>query len=68
MTVNEIPYYDSVHTFEGNFKQFFQNPIPIQDLISRQKIEEYEVTLYGTEPKITAERVIYIERTPDNEN
>lgn len=67
MTVNEITYYDSAHSFEENFGQFFQNPIPIQDLISRQKIEEYEVTLNGTEPKTIAERVVYIEKTPENE-
>jgi hypothetical protein len=66
MTVNEIPYYNSVPSFENNFEHFFKNPIPIQDLISRQKIEEYEVTFKGTVPKTTAERVVYIEKTPEN--
>jgi hypothetical protein len=67
MTVNETPYYSDHHSFESNFELFFKNPIPIQDIISRQIIEEFEVTLTGTEPKTTAERVVYIERTPDNE-
>lgn len=65
--INEIPYYNSIHSFEENFEHFFQNPIPIQDLISRQKIEEFEVTLNGTEPKTIAERVVYIEKTPDED-
>jgi len=63
MTVNEVPYYDSVRSFEDNFEHFFKNPIPILDLIARQRIEEYEVTLKGTEPKTIAERVVYIEKT-----
>jgi hypothetical protein len=67
ITKNEIPYYDSISSFEKNFNHFFQNPIPMQDLISRQIIEEYEVTLNGTEPKTIAERVIYIEKTPGND-
>lgn len=67
MTVNEIPYYDSVPSFENNFEHFFKKPTPIQDLISRQKIEEYEVTFKGTVPKTTAERVVYIEKTPEND-
>lgn len=67
MTVNEVPYYDSVRSFEHNFEGFFKNPIPIQDLISRQRIEEYEVTLNGTEPKTIAERVVYIEKTPETD-
>jgi len=67
MTVDNIEYYSSINSFENNFEQFFENPIPIKELISRQKIEEYEVTLKGTVPKTIAERVIYIERTPDNE-
>lgn len=67
MTINEIPYYNSVSSFENNFESFFKNPIPIQDLISRQKIEEYEVTFKGTIPKTIAERVVYIEKTPGND-
>ncbi len=67
MIVNEIPYYNSVPSFENNFEHFFKKPIPIQDLISRQKIEEYEVTIKGTVPKTTAERVVYIEKTPEND-
>jgi len=67
MTIEEIPYYESIESFERNFEQFFKNPTPIQDLISRQKIEEYEVTLNGTEPKTIAERVVYIEKTPDKD-
>lgn len=67
MTVNEIKYYDSIQSFEDNFSQFFNNPIPIEELFSRQRIEEYEVTLNGTEPKTIAERVVYIEKTPDDE-
>jgi len=67
VTVNEIPYYDSVSSFEHNFAHFFKNPIPIQDLISRQRIEQYEVTLNGTEPKTIAERVVYIEKTPNSD-
>lgn len=67
MTLNEVPYYDSVHSFENNFEHFFKNPIPIEDLMSRQQIEEYEVTINGTEPKTTAERVIYIEKTPETD-
>ncbi len=63
MTVNEIKYYDSIQSFEDNFSQFFNNPIPIEELFSRQRIEEYEVTLNGTEPKTIAERVVYIEKT-----
>ncbi len=67
MTVNEIPYYNSVRSFDDNFEQFFKNPIPIQDLISRQRIEEYEVTFKGTEPKTVAERIIYVEKTPETD-
>lgn len=67
MTVNEIKYYNSIQSFEDNFYQFFNNPIPIEELFSRQRIEEYEVTLNGTEPKTIAERVVYIEKTPEDE-
>ncbi|MCF8369613.1 MAG: hypothetical protein K9G76_11260 [Bacteroidales bacterium] len=67
MTVNEIKYYNSIQSFEENFNQFFKNPVPIEELISRQKIEEYEVTLNGTEPKTIAERVVYIEKKPEDE-
>jgi hypothetical protein len=67
MTVDEIPYYNSILSFESNFEQFFQKPIPILDLISRQKIEEYEVTLNGTEPKTIADRVVYVEKTPNEQ-
>ncbi|WP_116790480.1 hypothetical protein [Flavobacterium psychrotrophum] len=67
ITRNEILYYDSVHSFEGNFEHFFRNPVPIEDLMVRQKIEEYEVTLNGTVPKTISERVIYIEKTPDKD-
>jgi hypothetical protein len=67
MTVNNIDYYNSVKSFENNFEQFFKNPIPIEELILRQKIEEYEVTLKCKVTKTVAERVVYIERTPDNE-
>lgn len=54
-----IPYYESFESFEKNFTRFFSNPIPIIDLINRQEIEEYEVSLNGTEPKVIAQRVIY---------
>jgi hypothetical protein len=67
ITVNEIKYYNSIQSFEDNFNPFFNNPIPIEELLSRQEIEEYEVTLSGTKPKIIAERVIYIEKTSGNE-
>lgn len=67
MTVNEIKYYNSIQSFEDNFSQFFNNPIPIEELFSRQRIEEYEVTLNGTEPKTISERVVYIEKTPGDE-
>jgi hypothetical protein len=67
MTVNEIKYYNSIQSFEDNFYQFFNNPIPIEELFSRQRIEEYDVTLNGTEPKTIAERVVYIEKTPEDE-
>ena len=67
MTINEIPYYNSIRSFDNNFEQFFKNPIPIQELISRQVIEEYEVTLKGTEPKTIAERIVYIEKTPETD-
>jgi hypothetical protein len=67
MTVNEIKYYNSIQSFEDNFNQFFNNPIPIEELFSRQRLEEYEVTLNGTEPKTIAERVVYIEKTPEDE-
>ena len=67
ITINEVKYYDSTQSFEENFSQFFTNPIPIKDLLSRQKIEEYEVTISGTEPKTIAERVIYVEKSQENE-
>ena len=67
MTVNEIKYYDSIKSFEDNFSKFFNNPFPIEELFSRQRIEEYEVTLNGTEPKTIAERVVYIEKTPNDD-
>lgn len=67
MTVNEIKYYNSIQSFEDNFYLFFNKPIPIEELFSRQRIEEYEVTLSGTEPKAIAERVVYIEKTPEDE-
>lgn len=67
VTKKEIPYYDSVDSFEENFNHFFQCPVPMDDLISRQTIEEYEVTFKGVEPKTIAERVFYIEKTPDND-
>lgn len=66
-TLNEILYYDSVSSFERNFGPFFLNPYPIQELISRQKLEEYEVTLQGTKPKTIAERVVYLEKTSSDE-
>jgi hypothetical protein len=65
-TVYELPYYNSVQSFEENFEHFFRNPIPIQEIISRQRIEEFEVTFTGTEPKTIAERVVYIEKTLDD--
>lgn len=65
--IKENHYYTSSKTFEDNFESFFKDPIPMQDLISRQKIEEYEVTLEGTDPKTIAERVIYIEKTLGND-
>lgn len=67
MTVIENPYYDSIHSFEKNFETFFKNPIPIQDLFSRQKIEECEVTVAGTDPKTTVERIVYIEKTANEQ-
>ena len=67
MTVYELPYYNSVQSFEENFEHFFRNPIPIEELISRQKIEECEVSINGAEPKVIAERVVYIEKTPDDD-
>ena len=60
---SSIPYYNSKASFEKNFDSFFQNPIPIQDIMSRQEIEEYEVTLKGTEPKTMAQRVVYKSKT-----
>ncbi|WP_417371464.1 hypothetical protein [Gelidibacter japonicus] len=65
--VYETPYYDSINSFENNFSDFFRNPIPIKDLVSRQFIEEYNVTLNGIEPKTIAERVVYKEKIPENE-
>ncbi|UKN02241.1 hypothetical protein K6119_01750 [Paracrocinitomix mangrovi] len=57
--IESKPYYDSIDSFERNFGDFFRKPIPITELVSRQSIEEYEVTLKGTEPKTVAERVVY---------
>lgn len=65
LTKEEILYYDSVKSFENNFSKFFHNPIPISDIISRQSIEEYEVSINGTEPKAISERVVYTEKTFD---
>lgn len=65
ISTNELLYYDSVNSFEKNFGQFFLDPIPISDLISRQRIEEYEVSIKGTEPKTISERVVYDEKTFD---
>lgn len=56
---NFIPYYNSVKSFESNFGSFFQRPLPVQDLINRQAIEEYEVSIKGNDPKIIGQRVIY---------
>jgi hypothetical protein len=57
--INTIPYYDSIESFEENFETFFLNPIPISEIVSQQEIEEYEVTLNGTEPKTISQRIIY---------
>jgi Holliday junction resolvase-like predicted endonuclease len=54
-----IPYYSSIKSFESNFTSFFLKPIPINEIIARQRIEKFEVTLKGTKPKTTAERVVY---------
>lgn len=63
---DEILYYDSVEAFSNNFGSFFKEPIPIYDLIARQKLEQFEVSLEGTVPKLVADRVLYIEKTPEN--
>ncbi|WP_373550059.1 hypothetical protein [Haliscomenobacter sp.] len=62
---SSMPYYDSVNSFEKNFRSFFLDPIPIKDLVSRQQIEEYEVTIQGTQPKTMSQRVIYKPRSLD---
>lgn len=56
---SEIPYYDSIQSFQDNFHTFFLNPTPIEDLVSRQEIQEYEVTMKGTIPKVISQRVLY---------
>lgn len=63
MIDNSILYYDSKETFEKNFSSFFLQPIPILDVVSRQELQEYEVTASGTEPRTTSLRVIYNPRT-----
>lgn len=63
---DEILYYDSIEAFSNNFGSFFKKPIPIYDLIARQKLEQFEVSLEGTVPKLVADRVLYVEKTPEN--
>jgi hypothetical protein len=54
---HEEPYYTDEASFISNFSSFFENPIPIQELMVRQSIEEYEVSIQGTEPSIFSTRV-----------
>jgi|GEM_PF-5506045 len=58
----DILYYDSIRTFESNFETFCKEPTPIQDLLLRQKIEEFDVLPKDANPMIKAERVVFLEK------
>lgn len=55
-----ISYYNSVETFESNFENFINDPVPISELVKRQRVEKCLVTLEEAQPKIFSQRVVYI--------